>query len=75
MERKTVVPDIEPIVRKNGVYQAKAVNQYGLDGKYIKTFPSQSEAGLAVGGNSRGINICTKGKSKTYKGYQWRSAE
>lgn len=52
------------------------VNQYDLNGIYIKTFPSLSAAAREV--NTKGIShisdVC-KGKRKTAYGYKWKFAE
>lgn len=52
------------------------VNQYDLNGVYIKTFPSLSAAAREI--NTKGIShisdVC-KGKRKTAYGYKWKFAE
>lgn len=48
------------------------VNQYDLDGNYIKTWNSIKEAEKEVG--STHISQCTKGRFKQTKGYIWRYA-
>ena len=52
---------------------SKAVNQYELNGAYIRTFKSATEAECFVGGCGKGscvIKVC-KGKRNQYKGYKW----
>ena len=57
----------------------KPVNQYDLSGNYIKTFPSSSDAAIALGkltstsrGASSHISDVCKGKRKTAYGYIWK---
>lgn len=54
------------------------INQYDKNGKYLRTFPSLSEAYKAVcpestsrGGISHISDVC-KGKRKTAYGYIWK---
>lgn len=59
----------------------KPINQYDLNGNYIKTFPSSSDAAVALekltstsrGASSHISDVC-KGKRKTAYGYIWRYA-
>lgn len=53
--------------------KCKKVNQYDLEGNYIKTWNSIKEAEKEVGSNH--ISQCTKGRFKQTKGYIWRYAE
>ena len=57
----------------------KKVAQYYLDGRYIKTFDTLTEAGLSVRSDDRkaGTNIgyCCAGKIKYAYGYLWRYAD
>ena len=52
---------------------SKPVHQYTLDGEYIKTFKSVSEAAKAVGGNKTNISACCLGKKcfKTAYNFIW----
>ena len=59
----------------------KPINQYDLNGNYIKTFPSSSDAAIALGkltptsrGASSHISDVCKGKRKTAYGYIWKYA-
>ena len=54
--------------------QKKKVHQYVLDGNYIQTFISISEAQRAVGIKS-GVRLCCQGKIKQAGGYKWKYAE
>lgn len=52
----------------------RAVCQYSMDGKYIRTFESAAEAGRSVGGNGQNITKCLRGKIMSVYGYQWRAS-
>lgn len=54
--------------------KTKAVIQYSLDDKYIKTYPSISEANIALNKakNNQGISKCLKGIYLTAFGYKWK---
>jgi len=51
---------------------AKAVQQYSLEGALIAEFPSTAKAGLYVGVGKSSIANCCRGLSKTSKGYVWK---
>lgn len=53
---------------------AKSINQYDLDGNFIRTYDCISEAGQAIGKNIGHIVACAKGKRKTAYGYIWKYA-
>lgn len=69
---KNIISSSEIITNQFGT----KVNQYDLNGIYIKTFPSLSAAAREV--NTKGIShisdVC-KGKRKTAYGYKWKFAE
>lgn len=51
----------------------KTINQYDLNGNYIKTWESAKEASLSLNKiNGAAINGCCKGKYKQMYGYIWR---
>ena len=52
----------------------KPVNQYDLQGNFIKTFTGIREAGATLGIKSGHISSCCKGERKTIGGYKWRYA-
>jgi hypothetical protein len=54
--------------------QSKPVKQYGLDGKYIQTFPSIKLAAQAVGLHSASIIDTLKGRQHTGGGFRWKYA-
>ena len=54
---------------------AKAVDQYTLDGVYIKTYGSLHEAERAINSKTVGVWHVCNGKQKTHYGYIWRYHE
>ena len=50
------------------------VEQYSLDGEYIASYPSMSQAAKAVGCSSGTISEFFSGKRQTAGGYKWRYA-
>ena len=54
---------------------SKKVNQYDLDGNFIRTFNSTIEASRAVKGYKSNISKCCKGEYKTSSGYIWKYAK
>lgn len=48
------------------------VNQYDINGNYIKTFNSIVEASKEVNIYKSNISSCCKGKIKTCAGYKWK---
>ena len=60
----------ERVAKKLRKIKCKKVNQYDLDGNYIKTWNSIKEAEKEVGTSH--ICQCLKGKFKQTKGYKWR---
>ena len=59
----------ERVAKKLRKIKCKKVNQYDLDGNYIKTWNSIKEAEKEVGTSH--ICQCLKGKFKQTKGYKW----
>lgn len=53
---------------------AKAVRQYGLDGKLIKEYESLAEASRITNTNDEKITMCCKGQRRTSNDFQWRYA-
>jgi len=62
---------------KIGIYGIPewSVNQYELDGKFIKTWDSANHAKRELSIDAGGIYSCILGKSLTYKDYQWKKYE
>ena len=54
--------------------RGKSVNQYDLDGNFIKQFPSSRIAGNELGIYPTGIRSCCRGERKTAGGYIWKYA-
>ena len=48
-----------------------AVKQYDLNGNYIKTFKTKTEAAKSVGCGENVICACCNGQQKSAKGFQW----
>lgn len=53
----------------------KPVNQYSLDGQFVKRWPSAADAERGLGVHHQKISACCKGRQKTAYGYIWRYAE
>lgn len=51
---------------------AKAVEQYSLDGRFIKRYSTCKEAAEATGTIRSGITACAKGHQKNAGGFVWR---
>lgn len=62
--------------KKIGDSHSKATNQYTLDGKYVRTFKSATDAVIEMDGSLRngngGIGCALTGLRKTWRNYQWR---
>lgn len=52
----------------------RAVNQYSLDGKYIKSWNGVREVQRNLGYSSGALCDCCKGRQKTAYGYVWKYA-
>jgi hypothetical protein len=48
------------------------VNQYSLDGRYLKTFESLSDAAREIKSTSTNIRSACKGRRKSAGGYRWK---
>ena len=62
---------------ENGSPKARRIEQYTLDGQYIKTFPSLSAAKdeLGIPRNAAHLSSCARGKRKSAYGFKWRYAD
>ncbi len=56
----------------NGLCKKCKVSQYYLDGEFIKTFDSYSEASEAIGINLSAIRRAALGQQKTSGGFKWK---
>jgi len=50
----------------------KKINQYDLEGNFIQSFNSLTEAANAVHGSKGNISQVANGKYKTAYGYKWK---
>ena len=57
-----------------GVRPNKKVHQYTLEGNYVATYESLTEAGKAVDRSASSISCCCRGVTKTAGGYIWKYA-
>lgn len=53
-------------------HRAKAVNQYSLDGRFIRRWDCIAEARKELKFKSDNITSCCKGNRKTSNGYKWK---
>lgn len=51
------------------------INQYSLNGNFLSSFSSQTEAAQKTGTRQSGISLCCKEKIKTAGGFIWKYAE
>lgn len=67
-----ILGDISLIDKKSICFNN--INQYTLDGKFVKSYTNYKNASLAVNDLSEGANIASacKGKQRQCKGYIWR---
>ena len=66
------ISGIERIKRQAGQYHIKSIYQYDLEGNFIQSYDSTSEAGRAVGTPHTNIIKCLQGARQTAGGFQWR---
>lgn len=65
----------DKLVGKNVSYKSlRPVNQYTLEGEFIRRFDSISQAGNYIGLNPSGIKNVCRGNAKTSGGYKWEYA-
>ncbi len=55
-----------------GLQKVRAVRQYSLDGKWMMSFDSATEAARQTGAQQGKITECCKGNRRTAGNYQWR---
>lgn len=67
---KTWKTNIKKAIEKRKI----KVNQYSLNGKFLKTWNSITEASKNTGTHKSNICACTKGKRKSGGGYKWKIA-
>ena len=54
---------------------SKKVNQYDLEGNFIKSYPSTKEIERQLGIQTTLISQCCRGLLKTSGGYKWKYAD
>lgn len=69
---KSINNKIEVYCNNIGKYNAKSVNQYDLQNKFIKKWDSALQAAKSLGFNPSHIRECCKGKNKYSKGFIWK---
>lgn len=60
---------------ENHISRGKAVEQYDLDGNYIKTYQTISHAAKEMNCSISAISNCCLGRSKTSQGFRWKFVE
>lgn len=55
-------------------HRATKVNQFSMDGEFIKSYPSMSQAHRDTGISNGGISMCAKGEYTHSGGFIWRYA-
>lgn len=53
-------------------WKPRKIEQYTMDGKYIKTFSTINSAAKSLYGNAPCIRACLRGDSKSSYGYKWK---
>ena len=68
-----ILGDVVEKAKKKIHHRNRAVNQYDLQGNFLKSFSTIKEAQLSIGAKSISsiTNACT-GRSKTSGGYIWK---
>lgn len=56
-------------------WKPRPIEQYTIDGKYVKTFETTSKAAKAMYGFPSNIRKALSGELKTAYGYKWRYAK
>jgi len=62
------------LTKRNNIRRQKPINQYKLDGTFVKRWESGSEIERVTGYYGSNINKCCKGVLAHYKGYAWKYA-
>lgn len=60
--------------KRTGLTQGKRINQYTLDGEFIRTWNTIHEPEHEIGFSSANISSACRGKAKTAYGYIWKYA-
>ena len=89
MSRKELLEVIDILTKKNikiteqnillkqelRKWKPRPIEQYTIDGKYVKTFDTTSKAAKAMYGFPSNIRKALSGELKTAYGYKWRYAK
>ncbi len=66
------VSSVQEKLKKRFQKTSTPVSQLSADGKRINSYPSFTEAAMAVGGSAKQISHAARGISKTAYGYKWK---
>ena len=66
---------ISPIKKERGGSKLKPINQYTMQGKYIKTFESITAAAKEIKCERSNIRAAAQGKQQSSHGYKWKYVE
>ena len=61
----------ETLRGKSNTRKSIPIVQLALDGKYIRSYKSATDAARECGGSNSGIINCCKGNRKSHKGFKW----
>ena len=61
----------ETLRGKSNTRKSIPIVQLALDGKYIRSYKSATDAARECGGSNSGIIHCCKGNRKSHKGFKW----
>jgi hypothetical protein len=71
--KKVSKDHMEKLQKGQILANSKPINQYDLDGNFIKSWQSATIAAKEIGLHSTSIRHCVQGKTKTSGGYIWKS--
>lgn len=71
IEQRTYEKRLE-IIQKGIPKRLRKINQYDLEGNFIQSFNSLTEAAKSVNGNKGNISQVANGKYQTAYGYKWK---
>ena len=61
----------ERVGKTSRATQGYVVNQYTINGEFVRSYQSEHEAAKAIGGNIGSISSCANGKRSSAYGYRW----
>lgn len=68
-------PTDESIPQKSKKIKGTGISQYGVNGNYMETYKTASEAARIVGCDAKSIRKCLYGEQKTTAGFIWKYAD